>query len=74
MVRKEEQAAIDRIFNAADSCSPDGLRGPILEELRRAAAEEREACAKIADQYTPGPVPAAIVREIIARTPQGRRA
>ena len=27
--------AIDRIFNAADSCSPDDLRGPIREELER---------------------------------------
>jgi hypothetical protein len=27
--------AIDRIFNAADSCSPDDLRGPIRKELER---------------------------------------
>jgi hypothetical protein len=38
--------AIDRIFNAADSCSADDLRGPIREELaRRDAAWARYVSA-----------------------------
>lgn len=41
--------SITRIFNAADSCSPDDLRGPIREELERARREMRDACAALVD-------------------------